>query len=258
LTTRQDHPVQATALIADDEPPARERLRSLLDEYGGIKIVAACKDGVEAVHAIEAAEPDMIFLDIEMPGLTGLEVVETIGVGQCPPVVFVTAYDAYAVRAFDLHAVDYLLKPFDRERFFRTTDRVMAKALADRPSTDLGEVIRAVRGAYVRRIPIRSRGRIKIVDVDEIEFITAEGNYVRIHSGGQEMPLVRDTLTNLERRLDPREFLRVHRGAIIRIDAVRELEPLFQGEYKISFAGGGSVRSSRRFRDEVHSALHIG
>jgi two-component system, LytTR family, response regulator len=252
-----DSPAVVTAVLADDEPPARERLRALLEEHGGVRLLASCEDGLEAVNAIEVGEPDVVFLDIEMPGLTGLEVMETLGVDQAPAVVFVTAHDEHAIRAFDLHAVDYLLKPFDRDRFFRTVDRVISRIASAAPAGQLASAIAAVRGPYLRRIPIRARGRITIVDVDEIEFLQAEGNYVRIQTPGRKLPLIRETLTRLEKKLDPTRFLRVHRSSIIRVGAVKELEALFQGEYSITFHGGGSVRSSRRFRDVLHQALHL-
>jgi two-component system, LytTR family, response regulator len=243
-------------VLADDEPPARRRLRALLAEIGGVEVVAECADGVEAVRAIEAASPDIAFLDVQMPGLDGFEVVEALGARAMPAVVFVTAHGHYALQAFEVHAVDYLLKPFDAERL-RTTigrvrDRITRGAMA--APTDL--LARIERGP-LQRIAARTGDTIQIIDVGQVEWIEAERNYVRIHVRDRSY-LVRSTLNALEQRLDRADFVRVHRGAILRIAAVRELEPLFQGEYAIRLASGATVRSSRRFRESVHRALGVG
>jgi two-component system, LytTR family, response regulator len=250
-------------LIVDDEPPARRRLRALLEEQSDIEIVGECGDGVEAIDAIRDAEPDLVFLDIRMPEADGFEVVHAIGPELMPEVVFVTAYDDFALRAFEIHALDYVLKPFDRDRFQATLDRARERLrLRDRPATDdrllaLLEELRGEPADRLRRIPVKTGGRIRFVSVDELDYLEAEGNYVRLHTGADSF-LIRAALGAIEARLDPARFLRIHRGLVVRLDRIRELEPLFQGEYQITLASGKRIRSSRRYRNRLHEALGIG
>jgi two-component system, LytTR family, response regulator len=243
-------------VLADDEPPARRRLRALLAEVGGVDLVAECADGVEVVDAIEAESPDLAFLDVQMPGLDGFEVVEALGDQRTPAVVFVTAHGHYAIQAFQVQAVDYLLKPVDAERLRATLDRVRDR-IASGNTPAPADLLSGLERGPLRRIAARTGDRIQIIDMRDVERIEAERNYVRLHLPDRSF-LVRGTLTALERRLDPAEFARVHRSTIVRIAAVRELEPLFQGEYAVTLASGATVRSSRRFRDTIRRVLGLG
>jgi two-component system, LytTR family, response regulator len=255
------------AIIADDEPPARRRIRALLQGEEDVEVVAECRDGREAIAAVEAQAPDLLFLDVQMPEADGFDVVAALGAERLPAVVFVTAYDEYALRAFEVHALDYLLKPFDRERFRAALDRARGEVRRHRQRTagdgevdrrvqDLIESLRAPGAGYLRRIPVRSGGRIRFVEAEEIDYLEAEGNYVRIHAGERSF-LIRDSLGDLETRLDPARFLRIHRGTIVRTDRIREMEPLFRGEYLIVLESGARVQSSRRCRAKLHQALGI-
>jgi two-component system, LytTR family, response regulator len=249
-------------LIVDDEPPARRRIRSLLQREGDIEIVAECRDGREAIVAVAAQQPDLVFLDVQMPEVDGFGVMAALPPGRMPAVVFVTAYDEFALRAFEVHALDYLLKPFDRERFEVALTRAREQIqLRRQGSSDLRllaliEGMNAAPAAFQKRFAVKSGGRIRFVETDEIEYIGAEGNYIRLHTG-QTSYLVRESLGSVESRLDPALFLRIHRGTLIRIDRIREMEPLFQGEYLIVLQSGARVRSSRGYRSSLHRALNM-
>lgn len=247
-------------VVADDEPPARHRLLDLLSAEPDIEVVAECRDGREAVRAIRESSPDLVFLDVQMPGADGFDVITEIGAERMPAVVFVTAYDQYALQAFEVHALDYLLKPFDRERFRLTLERARSRLHADEAIHDrllalVAELGRAV-PARLERVPVKINGRIVLVELDEVDAFEAEGNYVRIVAGDRTH-LIRESLRALEERLDPERFLRIHRGTIVRIDRIIQLEPLFQGEYRVTLRGGRQVRSSRRHRARLHEVLGI-
>lgn len=249
-------------LIVDDEPPARRRIRSLLQREPDIEIVTECRDGREAVAAVAAERPELLFLDIQMPEVDGFGVVSSIPLARPPVVVFVTAFDEFALRAFEAHAFDYLLKPFDRERFqivltrAREQVRLRRQGESDLRLLSLVEGINPGRPAFQQRFPIRDSSRIRFVETEEIEYLKSEGNYVRLVTAAGSH-LIRDSLGNLESRLDPERFLRIHRGTMVRIDRIREMEPLFQGEYHITLRSGARVRSSRGYRAALHRALGI-
>lgn len=239
-------------LIVDDEAPARAKLRKLLDGADDIELVAQAKDGREAVRAIREHAPDLVFLDIQMPQMDGFEVVEAVGVDQMPLTVFATAYDEHALRAFEVHAFDYLLKPFAPTRFHKLLDRVRAR-LEDSSPPDLGRLLDTLRGRdepkYARRLRLQAGPeREALVPVDEIRLLRADGNYVRVHTeDGRELSK-RSTLTELASRLDPEDFLRINRSEVVRLDAVEELQPFFHGDYKVKMKDGEILSWSRRYR----------
>lgn len=246
------------ALIVDDEPLARERLRTLLEEDPEVEIAGECADGRSAVEAVLSLGPDLVFLDVQMAELDGFGVVAEVGAARMPPVIFVTAFDEYAIRAFDVHALDYLLKPFDRARFLRALSRAK-KELAD-PNAPLREQLKAlledVRPELRRADPlvIKSRGRITFLRLGDVDWIEAAGNYVRIHAG-QDSHLMRETMARMVERLPPEEFVRVSRSAIVRIDRIKELRPLLHGDSMIVLRDGTKVRSSRSYSDRLAEVL---
>ncbi len=246
-------------LIVDDEPLAREGVRLHLEAEADIVVVGECGDGGAAVDAIQELAPDLVFLDIQMPGLDGFRVIEEIGIERMPSVVFVTAYDEFALRAFEAHALDYLLKPFDEERFRRTLERVRVQ-IRGRSRRKLEERLvsllhtRNQVAPRLERLVVRSNGRILILRVDDIDWIEAAANYVRLHVGGRTY-LMRETMVGIETKLDAEQFIRVHRSTIVRVDRIRELEPLFQGDYLIVLQDGSRITSSRGYRNNVQKIL---
>ncbi|HEU4452316.1 MAG TPA: LytTR family DNA-binding domain-containing protein [Longimicrobium sp.] len=247
------------ALIVDDEPPARRRLRALLSAEADVEVAGECGDGLQAVEQIRALRPDVVFLDVQMPEAGGFEVVEAVGPHRMPAVVFVTAYDEFALRAFEVHALDYLLKPYDRERFAATLRHVRARLggaaeLAPRLLSLLDET--RARPAYLERIPVRSGSRIQLVPVAELDYLQADDNYVRLHTGGRSH-LVRETLGAMEARLDPERFLRVHRSLVVNLSRITELEPLFSGEYVLTLRDGTRLTTGRSYRARLQEALAL-
>lgn len=240
------------ALVADDEAPARRKLRDLLGRETDVEVVGEAADGVEAVAAIRTASPDVVFLDIQMPRLDGFGVIQEIGVEAMPLVVFVTAYDEHALRAFEVNALDYLLKPFAPSRFERLLDRVRHQ-LGGSPG-DLAErverLLAAVRPApqYLRQILVeRDEDRQTLLAVESIDVVRADGNYLCFLSGGVEHRR-RGTLRDLEDRLDPARFLRLNRSEIVRLDAIREVQPWFHGDARVVLQDGSVLTWSRRYR----------
>jgi two-component system LytT family response regulator len=247
------------AVIADDEPLARERLRTLLAAEDWIDVVQEVGDGPAAIDAIQKLRPDLVFLDVQMPGATGFEVIEAIGGERMPFVVFVTAYDKYALKAFDVHAVDYLLKPFDKERF--QSGLAKARAHIERRSTGdierrLLELVQDLRPTSnrVERFVIKSGGRVFFVRAEDIDWIEAAGNYVKLHVGG-EAHLFRETMAALEARLDPDTFFRIHRSHIVNIERVKELQPWFNGEYVVFLRSGARLTLSRGYREKLQERI---
>ena len=247
------------ALVVDDEPLARERLTTLLRDVPDVECVGECGDGRAALAALEEERPDLLFLDVQMPELGGFEVLDAIEPERMPVVIFVTAYDDYALRAFDAHAVDYLLKPFDRERFDWALRRARTMIAADR-GNELAERLRSLL-AEVRptarrliRIPVRSGGNVVFLRAEEIEWIEGAGNYVRLHAGDRSH-LIRATLRGLEERLDPDRFVRVHRSAIVNLDHVRALQPWFHGDYVVIMESGARVNTGRTYQPAIRRLL---
>jgi two-component system, LytTR family, response regulator len=242
-------------LIADDEPLARRGIRAELDQEEDIEIVSECRNGLEAVAAIEEHSPELVFLDVQMPELDGFGVLEAVGVDRMPVVIFVTAYDKYALRAFDVHALDYLLKPVDAERFAGALRRAR-KQIEHHNLQDLNQRLQnfledvQAKQKCAERLVIKSGGRIFFLNVEEIDWIEAADNYVRLHVG-RDSHLLRETMSHLEKRLDPDRFLRVHRSRIINIRQIKELQPLFRGEYDIMLQDGTRLESGRGYRDKL-------
>ena len=245
------------AMIVDDEPLARRRLRSLLAGEPEVEIIGEFGNGRDAVKAIRELNPDLVFLDIQMPELDGFGVVREVGVSEMPAVVFVTAYDEYALKAFEVHAFDYLLKPVDRDRFASTLRRARSKVRGD-SSHALSQRLEALlaelggRRQEPQRLPIRKDGRIFLVRPEDIDWLEADGNHVRVHVG-KESHLIRETLSNLESRLPARTFMRIHRSTLVNIARIREIQPWFQGDYVLLLTDGTRLTSGRSYRDKVRS-----
>ncbi|HEX7240184.1 MAG TPA: LytTR family DNA-binding domain-containing protein [Longimicrobiaceae bacterium] len=254
-------------LLADDEPLARERLRMLLDDRPEWEVVAECEHGAEAVEAILATRPDLVFLDVRMPELDGLEVAEALAAeaerGTPPPVVvFVTAFEEHALRAFEVNARDYLTKPVDRERLDRALARAaeaLARPAAGAPVLDPSlaaflETLRSERGFPVR-FPVRdAKGGLYFVRADEIDWVDAQGNYVRLHAGGRGH-MVRDTMQRFAAKLNPETFVRVHRSAIVNVDRLVRVEPYARGEYTLTLRDGTRLTSSRAYSEGLRRLI---
>jgi len=244
------------ALIVDDEAPARRRIRRLLAAESDVIVVGECGDGASAVSAIAETRPDLVFLDVQMPERDGFDVVKALPPGRLPAILFVTAYDRYALRAFDVHAVDYLLKPFTGERFRTALDRARERIMQHVQDPALADLARALRARppYLSRLPIRSGGRTVFVDLDAVDWLEAADNYVRLHVQQREY-LVRDTLAALEAQLDPERFARIHRSAVVRIDGVAEIRPTSHGDAEVVLRSGATLPVSRTWRHKLPDRL---
>jgi len=246
-------------LIVDDEPLARKRLRELLKDDHEIAVIGECVNGAETISATQELAPDLIFLDVQMPGIDGLAVSEALDGKKSPLVIFVTAYEQYAVRAFDVQAVDYLLKPFDRARFTQAMNRAKER-FREKHRDDVNRQILGLlseikdKPQYLDRLVIKNNDRVFVLKTDEIDWIEAEGNYVRVHFGKQSS-LIRETLTNLGARLDPRKFPRIHRSSMVNIDRIKELQPWSHRDWRIILRNGAELRLSRNYRDRLHHLL---
>jgi two-component system, LytTR family, response regulator len=252
--------VTLRVLIADDEAPARRVVRSFLAARQSVEIVGEAENGLEVVDAVRSLDPQIVVLDIQMPGMTGFEAIEAIGVEAMPVVIFATAYDEFALAAFDVNAVDYLLKPISRERFDRAFDRAVERVEKERPAEDGGDAERIARllaslphaARHLERIVVRRGDRLFFVATRDILHLSAEGNYVRVHTA-EGSHLVRDTLARLESRLDPARFTRIHRSGLVNLDAIREIRPHFHGDYLVTLQNDETVRLSRRYRENLLS-----
>ena len=248
-------------LIVDDEPVARRGIRNQLRGADDIEVVAECGHGAAAVEAISDLEPDLVFLDVQMPEMDGFDVVATVGAERMPAVIFVTAFDQFAVRAFDVHAIDYVLKPINRERFLRALERARQRLarppddVAERVIAALADLGRTVPSRNSRRLAIKQDGRVILVDLQDVVRIEAAGNYVEIHAAGKAH-LMRETLAHIEARLDPARFVRVSRSSIVSVDRVRELRPMFNGDFVLLLQDGSEVSGSRRFRHRLEPLLN--
>jgi two-component system LytT family response regulator len=260
-------PEKIRTLIVDDEPLARRNLRVLLEKDPQIEIVDECRNGREAVNAINALSPDLIFLDIQMPELDGFDVLARVEPEQIHAIIFVTAFDQYALKAFEVHALDYLLKPFDDERFAfalrraksqieaREINRVSKRLLTlleERESFG-GENAFAEK-SYLTRLMIKASGRVVLLKVCEIDFIEADGNYAKLHVG-RKAHLLREKMHDLEGRLDPAKFVRIHRSIIVNLDRIKELHPHFNGDYIVVLEDGRQLRLSRTRRENLEARL---
>ena len=255
-------------LIVDDEPGARRRLERLLNKEDDFEVIAGVGTGREAVSIIREQHPDLVFLDVQMPAMSGIDVVRTVGVDRMPAVIFVTAYDRYAVEAFELAALDYLLKPFDDERFEATLARVRRlrkREDGETVASRIESLLRAVQkvqqaGAgtpkYIERIAVDVRGRLRIVPVNQIDYITASGNYVYLHIGEEKL-LVREQMQNLEEKLPPDAFYRIHRSSIVRLDEIDSLIVNPGGDYSVRLRNNTNLKVSRNRWGELSLRLGI-
>jgi len=246
-------------IIVDDVELARERIKILLDDPE-VEVVAECANGREAVKAIGGLRPDLVFLDVQMPKVGGFEVVEAVGVEAMPAVIFVTAYDEYALRAFEVNAVDYLLKPFDQERLSKAVARAKRAVGRQMPAGEIEEklrrLLREVRGEpqHLKRIPVKSARDTTLIPTERIDWVSAAGHYLELHVGG-ETHLIREQLSRLEARLDPEQFVRVHRSVIVNLDRIKSLRPLFNGDHLIILKNGQELNLSRTYHDKLMKLL---
>lgn len=253
-------------VVADDEPLGRERITSLLAEHVDMEVVASVDDGVKAVEAIRAERPDIVFLDFQMPGRTGFDVVREIGPANMPATIFVTAYDEHALGAFDLAALDYLVKPFDDDRFeealrrarraveLEEVDRLRGQLLAALQSNPVAE--QRSEPQYLERIAVESKGKVRVVPVSDIDYILAAGVYAELHVGDRRY-IVRESMQDLEDRLDPRVFMRIHRSVIVRVALVDVFLKGEGGDYEVQLKNGARLRVSRARREALESRLGV-
>src|ERR1700752_304661 len=259
-------PAKITTIIIDDEPLARRNLRVLLEHDPQIEIVDECRNGHEAVKAINAHSPDLIFLDIQMPEMDGFDVLARVGPEHLQAIIFVTAFDRYALKAFEVHALDYLLKPFDDDRFRRALERAKSQ-IAAREIDKLSQRLLALledrksdrkssseQQTYLTRLMIKAANRMMLLKVNEIDFIEADGNYAKLHLG-RKTHLLREKMSELEGRLDPAKFVRIHRSVIVNIDRIKEMQPHFNGDYIIVLDDGRQLRLSRSRREQLEARL---
>jgi len=247
------------ALIVDDEPLAREGMRLHLGEHSDIEVIGECADGASAITAIRNLVPDLVFLDVQMSELDGFGVLRELEGEDLPAIVFVTAYDQFALQAFEAAALDYLLKPLDPERLAGTLERARVQ-IEGRSRREQSEQILSLlshfgaQPRFIERLVTRSDGRIRIIRVDDIDYIEAAGNYAKIHVSGK-MHLVREGMNSLEAKLDGRRFLRIHRSVIVRIDRIRELESLYQGDYVVVLHDGVRLTTGRKYREAIQEFI---
>jgi two-component system LytT family response regulator len=247
------------ALIADDEALARKFIRRMLKDDHEVEIVGECSNGKQAVAMIRKHNPDVVFLDVQMPEMDGFAVLESIGIERLPEIIFATAYEQYAIRAFELHALDYLLKPFDQARFKDAIKHAKERFHSERRSegrTQISALLQSIKNKpqYLDRLVIKAGGRITFLSTDEINWIEADDKYVHLHAG-KISPMVRQTLSAMETQLDPRKFRRIHRSAIVNVERIKELQPLFSGEYSILLEDGTKLTLSRSYKDKLFELL---
>ncbi|HLM59736.1 MAG TPA: LytTR family DNA-binding domain-containing protein [Pyrinomonadaceae bacterium] len=249
-----------TALIVDDEPLARKFIRRMLEKHSSVEIVGECGNGKEAVTSILEVKPCLVFLDVQMPEMDGFTTLETLGAANLPQIVFVTAYEQYAIRAFEIHALDYLLKPFDQPRFDKAMARVEEK-FADREQarteqkqiTALLENV-AQKSPYLERLVVKTGGRIIFLKTTEVDWIQADDKYAHLHTNGKSH-LVRQTLGALEAQLDPQKFVRIHRSAIVNIERIKELQPMFAGDHTVVLENDTKLTLSRSYKNKLFEIL---
>lgn len=261
LTTEEVSTQTISILVADDERIARERLCRFLSLQPDMRLIGECRTGVEARERLMQGDVDVLFLDVRMPQLDGFELLNELAPDTMPLIVFVTAHDEYAVRAFEQRAVDYLLKPFDEERFEKCLERIrlLIGMRKDRHQVDdLRTLVDELRQMHTRpsRFAVKTANKLFFVRMEDIDFIQAADNYVCIHIGG-EQHFVRETMNAVEGRLDPGKFVRVHRSKIVNIDRIKELHPWFHGDYQIVMMNGTQITLSRTYREKLFSRLKL-
>jgi two-component system LytT family response regulator len=253
-----------TAIVADDEAVARRRVVRLAEETGEVEVVAACAGGRETVERVLALQPQLLFLDVQMPDLDAFGVLEAIAGRASPAIVFVTAFDRYALRAFEVHAVDYLLKPFDTERFREAFERAKSRLASREPKRDeehlralIAEYVSTMRQGgsnYLDRVAIKVDGSLRVVRTADVDYWETDGNYVRLHVGAADH-LLRSTSTAMESQLDPALFIRIHRRYIVNVDRIVEVQPWFAGDAIAVLRNGAKLRVSRTYRERLHARL---
>jgi two-component system LytT family response regulator len=251
-------------IIVEDEPIARDVLRIMLQDFPQVEVLRECGNGLDAVDTIRTLKPDLVFLDVRIPDLDGLGVIHEIGVSKMPAVIFVTAYDKYAVKAFEAQALDYLLKPFDKARFRTVMKRALSFFESAEQRENLTERIRALITSegtpgpasrdFPKRVTIKDNGRIYFVRSDEIDWFEAAGDYVTLHIG-KSRHLLHETLSAIEGRLDPAKFLRIHRSVIVNVSRISELVPYNNGEYFVYLSDGTKLKLSRSYREQLKRLL---
>jgi two-component system, LytTR family, response regulator len=246
-------------LVVDDEPVARARVVALLGDEPDVEVVGECANGSQAVAAIADRSPDLVFLDVQMPEMDGFEVARRLGPDRMPAVVFVTAFDQYALQAFEVHALDFLLKPFSAQRFKSALSHAREQ-LAQRRATTMGRQLLEwlpeiqKREPILDRLVVKSSGRIYFVRVADVDWCEAAGNYISLHVG-QQSHLIRETMNHLEARLDPNQFVRIHRSTIVNVDRIQELRSSFNGEHVVLLRSGTRLALSRGYRDALQARL---
>jgi len=241
------------ALIVDDEPLARHAIRRFLGKHAGVDVIGECGDGESAVGALREGKTDLVFLDVQMPAMDGFQVLTEVGANHMPVTIFVTAYDRYALRAFDANAIDYLLKPVGKDRFDRALTRAKRRIAGELKHDEVQRIISSLERLtavhnYPERLAIPKNGRVQFVATKDIDWIEAEGNYARLHVGNQEHEF-RETLANLEEKLNPAEFLRIHRSTIVNIQRIKEIQAWFHGHHRVLLENGAELRMSRYQRE---------
>jgi two-component system, LytTR family, response regulator len=259
MVMRDANTSKIRALIVDDEPLARRRIKSLLAHDQSVDVIGECSDGYKAVSSISELSPDLVFLDVQMPAMDGFEVIKTIGT-EMPTVIFVTAYDQYALKAFEVNALDYLLKPFDRSRFQKTLEKAKAM-IRGLQNGDVNNQLLSLLDDLRReqntpdRFIIKSGGRVVFLRMEEIDWMSTVGNYVRLQVG-RDSHLMRETMTGMESKLDPVSFMRIHRSTIVNLDRVKEVQPWAKGEYVVIMRDGTRLIMSRRYRERLNERLN--
>lgn len=260
-------PEKIKTLIVDDEPLARRNLRLLLERDPQIEIIGECRNGKEAVKAIESSHPDLIFLDIQMPEMDGFDVLDHVGAENVQAVVFVTAFDQYALKAFEVHALDYLLKPYDDFRFTQALQRaksqietreiskVSKRLLALLEERENQKILPPSRKPYLTRLMVKLASRVVLLKVEDIDWIEADGNYAKLHVG-KKAHLLREKMHDLESQLDPQRFVRIHRSIIVNLERIKELHPHFNGDYVVVLEDGRQLKLSRSRREQLESRLN--
>jgi two-component system LytT family response regulator len=248
-------------LIVDDEPLARDRIREMLSDYPEIEVIAEARNGREAIDSIKTHSPDLIFLDVQMPDLNGFDVLANLNVERMPLIIFVTAYDQHAIHAFNVHAVDYLTKPFDRKRFAEAIEhaRIFMKGTEEPDTARIMKMLQEFKAGprYLERFAVKSGEKVFFIRSEDVDAIEAQGNYVRLQLGNSSH-LLRETLNNIEAQIDPRVFVRIHRRTIVNINRVKELQTWARGEYRVVLQNGSHYSLSRGYREHFDSFIKLG
>jgi two-component system, LytTR family, response regulator len=248
-----------TALIVDDEPLARRSIRKCLKAFPEFTLIGECGDGASAITAIRDRRPDLLFLDIQLPESDGFQVITEVGKEAMPVTIFVTAYDRYALQAFAAHALDYLLKPFSEDRFrdaLQHAKRTLEAGRQRGPNQQLARLLEQLtkKKDYLERIPVPSKGRFLFVNVRDLDWVEAEGNYLRLHGNGTSH-MIRGNMNDMERKLDPARFMRIHRSTIINLQRIREVQPWFRGHHRVVMNNGQELKLSRYQKDKLRTLL---